>query len=64
MAPRLQEAQIGPIGEEWPPGVIQEPVKPIERAGKGQARAGYHWATEVQEVTEGKVWLVCTEAWA
>ena len=64
MAPRLQEAQFGPIEEEWPLALIQQPAKAIECAGKGQALAGCHWATEVQEVSEGKVWLVWAEAWA
>ena len=57
VAPRLEEAQLGPIGEEWPPAVVQEPAEAIERAGKGQARAGCHWATQVQELTGGRAWV-------
>ena len=56
VASRLQEAQLGPIGEEWPPAVVQEPAEVIEGAGKGQARAGCHCATQVQEETGGKAW--------
>ena len=31
--------------------MVQVLAEAIERAGKGQVRAGCHWATQVQEVT-------------
>ena len=57
VSPKLQEAQLGQIGEEWPPVVVQEPAEAVDRARKGQAWAGCHLATQVQEVTGGRARL-------